>query len=165
MCVFFLYIRYVCDCSFTVAANAYELNNLDNDALDAPIFTMTSAGTMAMSNTGKHQTINGAVLDRPSTISDFASLPCQSVLVACKKSESADGVGLFGADGECGMGGEREFEQRNHPIYQSAHAQSMRGQCPMERQMMDNETGGADCVDGGGCRNGGKYFDVLLFFF
>lgn len=106
-----------------------------------------------MSNTGKHQTINGAVLDRNATISDFASLPCQSVLVACTKSESADEVGLVG--GASGKGVGREFEPRNHPIYQSAHAQTMRGQMNMMgRQMVGDETAGVDCVDGGSERGG-----------
>lgn len=107
-----------------------------------------------MSNTGKHQTINGAVLDRNSTMSDFASLPCQSVLGACKKSESADGVGLVG----CEMNDVGEFEPRNHPVYQSAHAQTMRGQMSMGRhhQMVGgDESAGVDCVDGGS-GSGGK---------
>lgn len=144
-------------CVFAVAANAYELNNLDNDALDAPIFTMTSVGSAAMSNTGKHQTINGAVLDRNSTVSDFASLPCQSVLVACKKSESADEVGWAGGGGGNARSDESEFEPRNHPIYQSAHAQTMRGQMTIGRQMAmggDDGSAGVDCVDGGSGRGG-----------
>lgn len=145
---------------FTVAANAYELNNLDNDALDAPIFALTSGSSAAMSNTaGKHQTINGAAVghDRNfgSAISDFASLPCQSVLVAsCTKSEStADRVGLMMADADGMSGANSKFEVRNHPVYQSAHAQTM------GRHIGHDETAssGADCVDGvGGRGSGGK---------
>lgn len=146
-CVFFFVYLFVnasiCNCA--VAANAYELNNLDNEALDAPIFTMVGgSGTV-----GKHQNINGAVLDRATTLSDFASLPCESVLVACKKSESSDGVCSGGAAQA------NEFVARNHPIYQSAHAQSMTGQVPVTlgRKTLDGEAG-SDCVDGP--RNGGK---------
>lgn len=135
----------------TVAANAYELNNLDNEALDAPIFTMTGSTATSSHIAGKHQTINGA--DRASTVSsDFASLPCQSVLVAGKKSESVDGVGLSR------LSDAAEFEPiRNHPMYQSAHAQSMRGQMAMGggRQITDDVAADADCVDGGS-RSGGK---------
>lgn len=49
-------------------ANAYELNNLDNDALDAPTMYALN-GDPVGTNPGNDQ---------------FISLPCETFLVACK---------------------------------------------------------------------------------
>lgn len=50
---------------FSLAANSYELNNLDNEALDAPIYT------------GK---INNNNIEN---LENYNSLPCETFLVAC----------------------------------------------------------------------------------
>ncbi|XP_059612237.1 uncharacterized protein LOC132258781 isoform X2 [Phlebotomus argentipes] len=50
---------------FTVPSNAYELNNLDNELLDAPIY-----------QSGGHPAGDAS--------QDFTSLPCETFLVACK---------------------------------------------------------------------------------
>lgn len=50
----------------SVAAHSYELNNLDNEALDAPVYNSMAAGN------GQQHT------------DDFTSLPCETFLVACR---------------------------------------------------------------------------------
>ncbi|XP_055676577.1 uncharacterized protein LOC129785935 isoform X2 [Lutzomyia longipalpis] len=84
---------------FTVPSNAYELNNLDNEVLDAPIY---------------HQSIPSSKDNPPGDASqDFTSLPCETFLVACKtESDLRDIV-------------EANFNHRN-PIYQSAQLQMNR---------------------------------------
>lgn len=52
---------------FTVPANAYELNNLDNEALDAPIYSGRLIESSDMEN-----------------VDNFNSLPCETILVACR---------------------------------------------------------------------------------
>ncbi|XP_037905933.1 uncharacterized protein LOC119648308 isoform X3 [Hermetia illucens] len=86
---------------FSVAANAYELNNLDNDALDAPIYagnTTTLDVTAGSSSTdnqlpGQHE---------------FTSLPCETFLIACKT--------------ESDLKNEANFSHKN-PLHQSFHVQ------------------------------------------
>lgn len=79
-----------------VAANAYELNNLDNAALDAPIFAHSPLPA-------------GAIGQRTAT--DFTSLPCDGALPL--GTVSANGGG--GGGGGVGNG----FGPRQ-PMYQSA---------------------------------------------
>lgn len=65
---------------FTVAANSYELNNLDNEALDAPIYLTTTNNTLTNQNiTNIHNNNNNNKED----YQDFNSLPCETFLVAC----------------------------------------------------------------------------------
>lgn len=63
---------------FSIAkANAYELNNLDNDVLDAPtIYTLSSAGSTDL-------------------IDEFTSLPCETLLVECKNKKDLEYVSKF----------------------------------------------------------------------
>lgn len=82
---------------FTIAANAYELNNLDNEALDAPIYTGKIINPNENSSTS--QDIN----------QDFTSLPCETFLVACMtESDLNNSIA------------EQNFIHRN-PMYQSVH--------------------------------------------
>lgn len=83
---------------FTVAANAYELNKLDNDALDAPIYTLTNTGE----NTPFHAAQDGQ---------DFQSLPCEIFLVACKTESDLKKVDSTDDSKFC----------HKNPVYQSAH--------------------------------------------
>lgn len=81
-----------------VAANAYELNNLDNAALDAPMYGGVGTGVNG----------NGATSNQDGI--DFQSLPCETFLVACRtEKDLINGVG-------------DSFKHKN-PIYQSAHVQ------------------------------------------
>lgn len=61
---------------FSVAnTNAYELNNLDNEALDAPtVYALKGSTDIAAASSG------GSSSDRD----QFMSLPCETFLVACK---------------------------------------------------------------------------------
>lgn len=63
---------------FSIAkANAYELNNLDNDVLDAPtIYTLSSAGSADLND-------------------EFTSLPCETLLVECKTKNDLEYVSKF----------------------------------------------------------------------
>lgn len=81
-----------------VAANSYELNNLDNDALDAPVY-----------NTIPHNPINQYGSENSQ---DFTSLPCETFLVACRTANDFLPAG----------GGGSSFRHMN-PLYQSAHVQ------------------------------------------
>lgn len=78
-----------------VAANAYELNNLDNEALDAPMYASGAPGNQ---------------LPTERTAADFASLPCETFLVACRTEQD-----LVNSSSD-------SFRHKN-PIYQSAHVQ------------------------------------------
>lgn len=82
---------------FTVAANAYELNNLDNEALDAPIYTGKIINPNENSSTS--QDIN----------QDFTSLPCETFLVACMTESDLNNSTA-----------EQNFIHKN-PMYQSVH--------------------------------------------
>lgn len=70
---------------FSIAANAYELNNLDNEALDAPIY-------------------GGPILNNTYCVDNYASLPCDTFLVACKTESDLNS---------------KNFSHRS-PLYQSA---------------------------------------------
>ncbi|XP_058829684.1 uncharacterized protein LOC131688988 [Topomyia yanbarensis] len=84
---------------FSVATtNAYELNNLDNDALDAP--------TMYALN-------NGDSTAPPGASDQFISLPCETFLVACKtendlNADSTDAIYV------------KHFAHKS-PLYSSVH--------------------------------------------
>lgn len=84
---------------FPVAAHSYELNNLDNDALDAPVYN-----SMAPS----HGKLIGQQHGDDS-MQDFTSLPCETFLVACRTEND------LRSDGG-------SFHHKN-PLYQSAHVQ------------------------------------------
>lgn len=79
-----------------VAAHSYELNNLDNEALDAPVYNAIP-GTIINHQYGDDSN------------QDFASLPCETFLVACRTENDL----LPGGD---------SFRHKN-PMYQSAHVQ------------------------------------------
>lgn len=82
--------------ALAVAANSYELNNLDNEALDAPVYNA----------------IYGSLAHQYSDVNnqDFTSLPCETFLVACRTENDL----LPGGD---------SFRHKN-PLYQSAHVPS-----------------------------------------
>ncbi|XP_037027621.1 uncharacterized protein LOC119068226 isoform X4 [Bradysia coprophila] len=80
---------------FTAAANSYELNNLNNDALDAPIYN--------------NPVLNSQPIDGDNN-QNFSSLPCETFLVACKTESDLSS-------------GNRNFNH-NNPLYQSAQVQS-----------------------------------------
>lgn len=86
VCLFFFYVA---------AANSYELNNLNNDALDAPIYNNPVSNS---------QQIDG------DNNQNFNSLPCETFLVACKTESDLSS-------------GNRNFNH-NNPLYQSAQVQS-----------------------------------------
>ncbi|XP_055617169.1 uncharacterized protein LOC129762697 isoform X3 [Toxorhynchites rutilus septentrionalis] len=66
---------------FSVATtNAYELNNLDNDALDAPTRYALNGEPMAIPGGDGAGGVGGA----PAGSDQFISLPCETFLVACK---------------------------------------------------------------------------------
>lgn len=77
---------------FSIAkANAYELNNLDNEVLDAPtIYTLSSAGSTDLND-------------------EFTSLPCETFLVECKDKNDLEKCGKYVS----------KFT-RGHPLYQSS---------------------------------------------
>lgn len=82
--------------SLAVAANSYELNNLDNEALDAPVYNAIPGSLAQQYNDANNQ--------------DFTSLPCETFLVACRTENDL----LPGGD---------SFRHKN-PLYQSAHVPS-----------------------------------------
>lgn len=88
---------------FTVATtNAYELNNLDNEMLDAP----TS------------YKLNPGLDDSQDSLTNFTSLPCETLLLACKtENDLKNSVD----DSETCLY-VRSFHKQN-PMYQSAQVQ------------------------------------------
>lgn len=92
---------------FTVASNAYELNNLDNEALDAPMYS----GTMATDEIAQN-------LNMSASSQDFTSLPCETFLVACRTEKDIN----------------TEIDSFNYknPMYQSAHVQLTSADNPSE---------------------------------
>lgn len=58
-----------------VACNGYDLNNLNNEILDAPIYTHLP---------GSPSTVDPLTISDMSDCQDFVSLPCDTFLVACK---------------------------------------------------------------------------------
>lgn len=82
---------------FFTAVNGYELNNLDNEALDAPVYNPISHNTNLNYNVPQHM-----------NNTEFASLPCERVLM----SNNVNNSNNYGV----------EFSY-NNPIYQSAYAQ------------------------------------------
>lgn len=83
-----------------MAANSYELNNLNNDALDAPVYNTIPNNAMHQYGCDNSQ--------------DFTSLPCETFLVACRTAND------FPPGGSGSGGG--SFRHMN-PLYQSAHVQ------------------------------------------
>lgn len=79
------------------AANGYELNNLDNEALDAPVYNSMCNNP----NVDNQQYQDGN--------NDFTSLPCETFLSSRVNSNCATN------DGD-------QFSYKN-PMYQSAHVQ------------------------------------------
>lgn len=72
-----------------VAANAYELNNLDNEALDAPIYTTVANGVGGdggnhINYPHQYSMMGGASASSSHQHQQFTSLPCDTFLVACK---------------------------------------------------------------------------------
>lgn len=80
------------------AANGYELNNLDNEALDAPVYN-TMCNNPTLNNQPYQDGINN----------DFTSLPCETFLMSSHINSNQTNV-------------EDEFSYKN-PMYQSAHVQ------------------------------------------
>ena len=95
--VFLLFLFYI------VAANSYELNNLDNEALDAPIYSISS----------KNNPVANLVSIDECDGQNFTSLPCETILVACKNENDLRANNV-----------RNSFNYKN-PLYQSAHVQSM----------------------------------------
>lgn len=88
-----------------VAANAYELNNLDNAALDAPIFAHSPQpfGVSVVTSSNAAHT-------------DFVSLPCETLLTTAGASLNAsNGAAAAQCDGLQTSFGRRQ------PMYQSAY--------------------------------------------
>lgn len=83
---------------FSVArANAYELNNLDNEILDAPtIYKLSSTSSNDYND-------------------EFTSLPCETILVACKTESDLEQCGKYVS----------KFNH-NNPAYQSVQYASSR---------------------------------------
>lgn len=80
------------------AVNGYELNNLDNEALDAPVYN-TMCNNPNLSTQPYQDGINN----------DFTSLPCETFLMSSRvNSDAANDNG--------------DFSYKN-PMYQSAHVQ------------------------------------------
>lgn len=96
-----------------MAANAYELNNLDNEALDAPMYVSGAPGNQ---------------LPTERTAADFASLPCETFLVACRTEQDL----VHSSD---------SFRHKN-PIYQSAHVQLTSETAPMDDANGEVQRGG-----------------------
>lgn len=92
---------------FSVAANAYELNNLDNEALDAPIYGNTK-------------------LNATYCVDNYASLPCDTFLVACKTESDLNNSKSF-----C-----------RSPLYQSAIIP-----CSSKSSGNDSESCGGDTTE------------------
>lgn len=80
------------------AANGYELNNLDNETLDAPVYN-TMCNNPNLNNQQYQDGINN----------DFTSLPCETFLM----SSHGNGGTTNNDD---------DFSHKN-PMYQSAHVQ------------------------------------------
>uniref|UniRef100_A0A1L8DKL8 Putative glutamate receptor-interacting protein 1 n=1 Tax=Nyssomyia neivai TaxID=330878 RepID=A0A1L8DKL8_9DIPT len=96
---------------FTVPSNAYELNNLDNEVLDAPIYHQSRSSSRDNQQGDASQ--------------DFTSLPCETFLVACKtESDLRDML-------------QTNFNHRN-PIYQSAQLQMNRDDGAMSSENTDD---------------------------
>lgn len=81
--------------NFSAAANSYELNNLNNDALDAPIYNNPILSSQQIEGDNNQ---------------NFNSLPCETFLVACKTESDLSS-------------GNKNFNH-NNPLYQSAQVQS-----------------------------------------
>lgn len=96
---------------FTVPSNAYELNNLDNEVLDAPIYHQS--GTSSRGN------------PQADASQDFMSLPCETFLVACKTESDLREIV------------ETNFNHRN-PIYQSAQVQMNRDEVASSSENTDD---------------------------
>ncbi|CRK95262.1 CLUMA_CG008706, isoform B [Clunio marinus] len=93
---------------FTIAtANAYELNNLDNAVLDAP--------------TSYNMGINGGGGDNTNDGDTFTSLPCETLLLACK-TENDLKKSLNDEDDTDTCLYVTKFN-KNQPLYQSAQVQ------------------------------------------
>lgn len=89
---------------FTIAtANAYELNNLDNVDLDAPT---------------SYRLNNSEDIDEIDGEHTFASLPCETLLLACKTEND---LKKDGTTEEC-LYVTKKFG-KNQPLYQSAQVQ------------------------------------------
>lgn len=84
---------------FATAANGYELNNLDNDALDAPVYN-SMLNNANMNGQSYQDGMNG----------DFTSLPCEAFSMPSRINSQTDGENMD------------EFSHKN-PMYQSAHVQ------------------------------------------
>lgn len=82
------------------AANGYELNNLDNEVLDAPVYN-TMCNNPNLSNHPYQNEINN----------DFTSLPCDTFLISTRVNDN------------CTTDEDDQFSYKN-PMYQSAHVQA-----------------------------------------
>lgn len=78
-----------------MAANSLELNNLDKEALDAPVYNKISGQLREQYNHENNQ--------------DFTSLPCETFLVACRTENDL-------------LPSNNTFGHKN-PLYQSVHVQ------------------------------------------
>lgn len=91
---------------FSIAtANAYELNNLDNAVLDAPTSYNMGFGAGESSDEGAN---------------NFASLPCETLLLACKTESDLRRSPTDDGDATCLY--VTKFG-KNQPLYQSAQVQ------------------------------------------
>lgn len=86
--------------SVCTAANGYELNNLNNEALDAPVYNTM----MANPNLGDQQAFGQDAIN-----GDYTSLPCEAFSMATRTNSNS----INNVD---------EFSHKN-PMYQSAHVQ------------------------------------------
>lgn len=109
---------------FSVAANAYELNNLDNEALDAPIYGNT-------------------MLNNTYCVDNYASLPCDTFLVACKT--------------ESDLNNSKKFCHRS-PLYQSAIIP-----CSSKGSANDSESCGGETTETS--ESQGETLLFLIFFY
>lgn len=83
------------------AANGYELNNLNNEALDAPVYnTMMANPNLSDQQPFSQDAING----------DYTSLPCEAFSMASRTNSNS----IANVD---------EFSHKN-PMYQSAQVQA-----------------------------------------
>lgn len=97
------------------AANGYELNNLDNEALDAPVYTAMSSNA----NNEQYPDLESG--------QDFTSLPCDAFLVARRTENGIESTG-------------DSFRHKN-PMYQSAHVQLQSNVVNNEKEYGGNEKG------------------------
>jgi PDZ domain len=98
---------------FSIAtANAYELNNLDNAVLDAPASFKIEFGTNSSHNDGDDVANN------------FTSLPCETLLLACKTESDLKQSPSNDTDNCLYV---TKFN-KNQPLYQSAQVQLYRKQ-------------------------------------